>query len=194
MLYNIAYKDSSEVFMFPSFCQAGCSFFNADVLYHLILVLKDFDHFLGKRFNRMFSQKFCIFFTMITKQDVAQIRSMKTHLKWFVLFNFLVLIFHHIFSVTQILYFCQTSVIRHPFADNVHETSASLISRCVTWGEEPGAMAGALSRTKHLEQGRHCSPCSLLLGSMSSGYLLTRRTRTPLEGNPAHSLHFIPLL
>lgn len=77
----------------------------------------------------------------------------------------------------------------HPCADNVHETSASLISRRVTRICELGAMAGASSRTKHLEQGDTAGLVSPLTGSMSSGCLLTERTRIPLEGDAADSLH-----
>lgn len=56
-----------------------------------------------------------------------------------------------------------------------------------------GLGAGSLVQDKALGAGRHCGPCSPLLGAMSSGCLLTRPTRTPLEGNAAHSLHSIHL-
>ena len=69
-----------------------------------------------------------------------------------------------------------------PRPDNVHETSASLISRRVTWSREPGATAGASSRTKHLEHGHTEGLVPPSPGSVSSGCLLTERTRTLVEG------------
>lgn len=56
-----------------------------------------------------------------------------------------------------------------------------------------GSHGGSLLQDKALGAERHCGPCSPLLGSISSGCLLTGKTRTPLEGNAAHNLHSIQL-
>lgn len=82
----------------------------------------------------------------------------------------------------SVRYVCQTSVICHPWADNVHETSASLISRCVTWGEELGATAGALSRTKHLEQGDTAPLVPFYLAPRQVGVCLLGGPEPPWRG------------
>ncbi|CAB1414570.1 unnamed protein product [Pleuronectes platessa] len=63
----------------------------------------------------------------------------------------------------------------------------------VTWSREPGATAGASSRTKHSEHGHTEGLVPPPPGSVSSGCLLTERTRTLLE-DTARSHYAIELV
>lgn len=81
------------------------------------------------------------------------------------------------------------------WSDWVEYWKAPLLCRQCSWdkysphlqachvGLWAGSHGGSLVQDKALGAGRHCMPCSPLLGATSSGCLLTWTTRTPLEGN-----------
>lgn len=70
----------------------------------------------------------------------------------------------------------------HVCVDNVHETSASLISRRVTWRQERGATAGASSRTKPLAQGDTAGLVPLILAPRQMGVCLLGGPGPPCRG------------
>lgn len=71
---------------------------------------------------------------------------------------------------------------------NVHETSASLISRRVTWGQEPGSHGGSPVPDKALGAGGHCGPCSPFAWRHLKWVFAYSENQDPPEGNAAHSL------